>query len=137
MRQNVYISCLNIFCAMWLSIDDTRTPKGYIEDTVDVIEHNYFYNEQGEVQLDQYLFLRYSPSLSKYIVIAWRTNKEFSPPYKNGKGYVMTFYDSRDKTHRKVHAKHIRETHTDYDPEIANQELLESVKRPDLSPKPK
>jgi hypothetical protein len=137
MRKNVFINCLNIFCAMWLSIDDTRTPKGYVEDHVDVIEHNYFYNAEGGVQLDQYIFLRYSPSLSTYIVIAWRTNKQFNPPYKNGKGYLMTFYDARDTTYRKVHAKHIRESHTDYDPEIANHELMEGIKRPDLSRKPK
>lgn len=122
---------LSLFC------DGGPKSKNIIEDSVDIIEINHFMNSSGESQLDQVIFWDYSPSLGKYVVVAWRSIKPGFPyPYQTKSGYELLWKDTRDNTIRRVVSKSRTETWTDYDPETANQELLERNLRRELTEKP-
>lgn len=112
------------------------------KDIVDVIEINHFINSFGEEQLNQVIFLDYSPTHEAYIVRAWRSIKQERvqsiSPYKiKGGLYVLCWQDSRDEKFRKVFAKSVTETWTNYDPETVNQELLDRNLRKELTLLPK
>lgn len=120
-----------------LFLDSGSKNKSIIEDSVDLIEINHFINSDGEVHLDQVIFWDYSPSVGRYIVVAWRGIKPGFPyPYKTKSGYELVWNDTRDNTTRRVLSKSKIETWTDYDPETANQEFLDRNLRRDLTQKP-
>lgn len=127
-----------IILSLMLIMDGEKSSKNTVSDSVDIIEINHFLNDSGQTQLDQFIFWDYSPSLGEYVVVAWRSIKTEDRPYKSGSNYVLTFKDTRDGSIlRKVYAKHIRETWTDYDPETVNQEYLDRNNRRELTTRPK
>jgi len=102
-------------------------------DTVDVIEINHYYDDQGQLVLDQMIFYDWSPRKSHYDVRAWRLLKSpIQTPRKDvatGR-YVAIWRDG--KTIRKVLAKNVRESWTQYDPEMVERRFLAREQRRDL-----
>jgi len=108
-------------------------PDVAIADYVDVIEINHYYDEQGKLVFDQLLFFEWSPAESCYHLRAWRLVKTRSHiPQKDWvRGdYVATFHDGDSL--RTVRAKVLRETWTQYDPELIERERLPKERRREL-----
>lgn len=119
--------------AILLAATALNPPENVVTDHVDVIEINHFYDEQGKLVFDQVLYFDWSPAESRYNVRAWRLLK--SPghvPQKDWQrgDYVATFYDG--DVLREIRAQTVRETWTQYDPELAEREFLPKERRREL-----
>lgn len=103
------------------------------EDEVDLIEVNHFYDEQGRLVFDQVIFYEWSPEQNRYHVRAWRLLKSPAQlPRKNWKqGDFLAIWQDGDLL-RKVRARNIHETWTQYDPELVEREFLPKEKRREL-----
>jgi hypothetical protein len=106
-------------------------------ETVDLIEVNHFYDEQGRLVFDQVIFYDWSEADSRYMVRAWRLVKSPSQlPQKDWKsgGYVALWQDCGQggEVLRRVHSQSIRETWTQHDPELVEREYLPKEKRKEL-----
>ncbi len=102
-------------------------------DEVDLIEINHCYDENGQLVFDQLLFYDWSADKGHYDVRDWRLLKSpIQVPRRSHEtgGYVALWRDGN--TMRRVHAKTVRETWTQYDPEIIEQEYLPKDKRRSL-----
>jgi hypothetical protein len=105
-------------------------------DRVDLVEINHFHDDQGRLILDQLIFYDWSPADSRYHVRAWRRiSTPAQIPLRNwrNRDFVAIWHDGKDRdVLRKVHARMIRETWTQYDPELVEREFLPQEKRRDL-----
>lgn len=106
-------------------------------DQVDMIEVNHFYDDQGRLVFDQLIYYDWSPTHSRYQVRDWRLLK--SPAqvplrdWRDG-GYVSEWQDFKQRNGlRRVKAKSVRETWTQYDPELVEREFLAQEKRAELT----
>ena len=102
-------------------------------DTVDLIEVNHFYDEQGRLVFDQVIFYDWSPAQSRYQVRDWRLLKTPAQlPRRNWSRdeFVAIWHDG--EVLRKVRAQAIRESWTQYDPELVEREYLPKEKRREL-----
>lgn len=102
-------------------------------DSVDLIEVNHFYDEHGRLVFDQVIFYDWSPEHSRYMVRAWRLVKNPAQlpqrDWQDG-GYVAVWQDG--EVLRDVRATAMRETWTQYDPELLEREYLPKEKRREL-----
>ena len=90
-----------------------------IEDHFDHIEVNSTYNERGDVSIKQYCFWRLTRHGRR--CEDWRYFPEKGAlPTKQGRVYVLLFWDNVDKVTRRVTATSFSATHTSYDPEREN-----------------
>jgi hypothetical protein len=108
-------------------------PEAAVADHVDVVEINHFYDEHGKLVFDQVLYFDWSPAQSRYNVRAWRLLKSPAQvPQKDWQrgDYVATFYDG--DVLREVRATSVRETWTQYDPELVEREFLPKERRREL-----
>jgi hypothetical protein len=105
-----------------------------VRESVDLIELNHTFNENGEPNLDQLIY--YHWHRDRFEVIAWRMLR--SPlmiPYRdhaNG-GYTAVWVDDRD-TLRVVRSKDFRESWTQYDVELLERNVLPRELRRELRP---
>ncbi len=107
--------------------------EAVVADRVDVIEINHFYDEHGKLVFDQVLYFEWAPAQSRYNVRAWRLLKSPAQvPQKDWRhgDYVATFYDG--DVLRKIRATSVRETWTQYDPELIEREYLPKERRREL-----
>ena len=102
-------------------------------ERVDLMEVNHFYDEQGRLVFDQVIFYDWSPDHSRYMVRAWRLVKNPSQlperDWRDG-GYLAVWQDG--EILRRVQAQSMRESWTQYDPELAEREYLPKEKRKEL-----
>ena len=102
-------------------------------DTVDLIELNHFYDEHGRLVFDQVIFYDWSASEARYHVRAWRLVKNPAQlpqrDWKDG-GYSAMWQDGEQIRH--IYSKSIRETWTQYDPELLEREYLPKERRKEL-----
>lgn len=102
-------------------------------ERVDLVEVNHFYDEQGRLVFDQTIFYDWSESHSRYMVRAWRLVKNHAQlpqrDWQDG-GYVAVWHDGELLRH--VHAESMRETWTQYDPELMEREYLPKEQRREL-----
>ncbi len=108
----------------------TQGKSDTLSDSVDLIEINHCYDENGQLVFEQLLFYEWCSSKGHYDVRDWRLLKSrVQVPLRNrdSGAYVAVWRDG--PVMRKVHAKTIRETWTQYDPEILEQEFLPKDKR--------
>lgn len=102
-------------------------------EDVDLIEVNHFFDEQGRLVFDQVIFYDWSVTDARFQVRAWRLLK--SPKqlprrdWKQG-DYIAIWYDGEQL--RKVRARALHETWTQYDPELIEREFLPKEKRREL-----
>lgn len=124
---------------LWASValnpvDDTTV------DEVDLIEVNHFHDEQGRLVFDQIIFYDWCPDKSRYQVRAWRMLKEQTQiPRRDvrGGGFVAVWHDSQNgDLLRKVRSQSLRETWTQYDPELVEREFLPKERRKELIRQP-
>ncbi len=103
-----------------------------VSEKVDLIEINHCYDENGQLVFDQLLFYDWSPAKARYDVRDWRLIKSpVQVPHRNREtgGFVVIWRDGT--TMRRIHAESIRETWTQHDPEITEQQFLaKSMRRP-------
>jgi hypothetical protein len=104
------------------------------------IEINHFHDDQGRPVFDQIIFYDWSPTEHRYQIRDWRLLKNSNqlPLRSTSDGeYVAVWSDfkSRDVL-RKTQAKLVRESWTQYDPELVEREFLPEGKRRKLREAP-
>ena len=124
---------MGIFLAFALSL--TIDHDLLIYDSVDVIEINHCYGSDGEKRFTQTIFWEWKNFYPEgnYIVGDWRIIKKQPHPrhdYSRG-GYNLIWNDQG--TWRRVQSVSIRETWTQYDPELDNRQILPLVIRRGLT----
>lgn len=110
-------------------------------DSVDLVEVNHFYDEQGRLIFDQILFYEWSSKnarfqiLDKFRLVKFKDNY---PCWDHDANRWVSHFIEMDR-HRKVYARFQKETWTQYDPELLEREILPSEKRRPLTniPPPK
>jgi len=104
-----------------------------LRDSCDLAEVNHFYDENGKLVFDQVIFYDWDWEAERYQIIAWRLVKSPSilpvRDWANG-GYYSFWQDSLDV--RLVTYPSIRETWTQYDPELIEREFLTKERRKEL-----
>jgi hypothetical protein len=110
-------------------------PSPAVRESCSLVELNHFYDEQGHLVFDQIIFYDWSPADARHTVRAWRLVK--SPdrvPYRDdfSRCWRVTWQD--DFILRDVRAPAFRETWTQYDPELAEREILPKERRKELLP---
>ncbi len=112
----------------------TSNPVGLVvQDHVDLIEVNHYFDEHGRHVFDQTIYYEWCAVLGRYQVRAWRLVKSPSqlPTRDPHTGqYVALWHDGG--VLRRVTAWSMRETWTQYDPELVEQEFLPKDQRRDL-----
>ena len=109
-----------------------RTPV--IEDRCDVVEVNHFYDENGRLVFEQVIFWDWCDASARHQVRAWRLLKTcFQWPLRDWSrgGYSAIWHDGERL--RTVRAGELRETWTQYDPELLQREILPTDARRELS----
>ena len=101
-----------------------------VNDTVDLVEVNHFYDDHAQPVFDQVIFYEWSREQSRFQIRAWRLVKNPAQlPTRNWRsgGYQMIWHDGQFMRH--VTAKAMRETWTQYDPEMREREYLPKERR--------
>jgi len=102
-------------------------------ERVDLMEVNHFYDEQGRLVFDQVIFYDWAPEHSRYMVRAWRLVKNPSQlperDWREG-GYLAVWQDG--EVLRRIRAESMRESWTQYDPELVEREYLPKERRREL-----
>jgi hypothetical protein len=102
-------------------------------ESVDLIELNHFYDEHGRLVFDQVIFYDWSAADARYNVRAWRLVKNPAQlPQRDwsSRGYSAMWQDGEQIRH--IHSMSIRETWTQYDPELVEREYLPKERRKEL-----
>ena len=103
-------------------------------DSVDLVEINHFYDEAGKHVFDQVIFYDWSPRHNRYHVRAWRLLKHPTQiPRRDWARdcYIAVWYDGI--VMRRVVAQAVRESWTQYDPELVERSFLPKEQRRELS----
>lgn len=104
-------------------------------EKVDLMEVNHFYDEQGRLVFDQVIFYDWSAADSRYMVRAWRLVKSPNQlPMRDWRegGFTAIWQDG--EVLRRVQAESMRETWTQFDPELVEREYLPKERRKELRP---
>jgi hypothetical protein len=102
-------------------------------ESVDLIELNHFFDEHGRLVFDQVIFYDWSATDARYNVRAWRLVKNPAQlPQRDWAtgGYSATWQDGEQLRH--IQSRSIRETWTQYDPELVEREYLPKERRKEL-----
>lgn len=104
-----------------------------IQEQVDLIEINHFHDDQGRPVFDQILFYDWSPTDRRYQVRDWRLLKNSNqiPLRMVREGEYMAVWSDfkNNDALRETRAKLVRESWTQYDPELIEREFLPEGKR--------
>jgi hypothetical protein len=119
-------------CAIIVALG-TAPQQDVARETVDLIEVNHFYDEHGRLVFDQVIFYDWSAGDARYMVRAWRLVKNPAQlpqrDWKDG-GYSALWQDG--EVLRQVRSRSIRESWTQYDPELVEREYLPKERRKEL-----
>lgn len=115
-----------------------------LREHVDLIEVNRFYDDNGKLTLSQYIFYDWCQSSGRYQVRDWKLTKEcpdkpeniMALPLRRANGDVTLRMKDGDGTLREITTRHVRHTHTQYDPELLEREFLSKDRRIGLRKKP-
>ena len=122
-------TCLAVAAALF----GTTAWEDVVVESVDLIEVNHCYDEEGRHVFDQVLFYDWCPRDRQYHVRAWRLLKDPAqiPARDPVRGdYETTWHDG--SLLRRVRAASFRETWTQYDPEVASRTRLPREMRREL-----
>lgn len=128
------MGCLPLTMTLLFSVIGTNPIRHVTVDQVALIEYNHFYDEQGRHVFDQLLFYDWSAGENRFQIRDWRLIKTVSQaPYHDPQRdmYVATWHDGL--TLRQVRSPAIRETWTQYDPELIERAVLPKEHRRELS----
>ena len=97
-------------------------------DKVDLVEHNHFYDENGREVFQQLIWWDWDKYNSRFVIRDWRlvTDKQILPI--DGRS---VFYDGG--TMREIKATSKSTSWLQYDPELADREMLPKEQRRELS----
>ena len=104
-----------------------------VRESVDLIELNHFYDEHGRLVFDQVIFYDWAAGEARYNVRAWRLVKNPAQlPQRDWRlgGYSAMWQDGEQI--RYIYSISIRETWTQYDPELVEREFLPKERRKEL-----
>lgn len=104
-----------------------------VEDRVDLLHVSFVYDAEGRPTLTQLIFEDWSEADGRYQVVAWRLIKsaDIVPHFDWVRGqYVTCWHDGN--LLRKVTAPAMRTSYLQYDPELAERELLPKNERREL-----
>ncbi len=111
-------------------------PGKRLEERVDLVEINHFYDDQGRLVFDQILYYDWSSTANRYQLRDWRLLKNRNQvPLKNATDgrYVSVWSDFKERDAlRSISARLLRETWTEYDPELIEREFLPEGSRKKL-----
>lgn len=109
---------------------------GPVEDRVDLIEVNHVYNAKGEHVFDQAIYYEWSSRHSCYQVRDWRLLKDDSQiPVRNwSRGDFQAVWKD-GSVFRCVRTPIVRESWTQYDPEVRDRKRLPRRHRWGLTPR--
>lgn len=127
------MGCLTAQAALIVAALASEPQEIIARDQVDLIEVNHYYNEYGKHEFDQLIFYDWSADESRFHVRAWRLIKhESQVPYHDVRSdtYVATWQDG--ELLRNVRADALRETWTQYDPELLERAALPKNQRREL-----
>lgn len=116
-----------------VSVATLNPAENVVLDRVDLMEVNHFYDEHGRLVFDQIIFYDWSAADSHYHVRAWRLLKNPAQmPARNWQqgDFVAVWHDG--EVLRKVRSETVRESWTQYDPELLEREFLPKDQRRDL-----
>jgi hypothetical protein len=119
-------------CAIVVALG-TSPQQDVARESVDLIEVNHFYDEHGRLVFDQVIFYDWSAGDARYMVRAWRLVKNPAQlPHRDWRdgGYAALWQDGEVLRHVRSHA--IRESWTQYDPELVEREYLPKERRKEL-----
>jgi hypothetical protein len=110
-------------------------PRGPVaRDMVDLIEVNHFYDDCGRLVFDQAIYYDWHPVERRHHVRAWRLIKDDSQlPVRDWQqgGYLSVWQDG--ELLRVVRSSAIRETWSQFDPELAERDALPPDRRRELT----
>jgi hypothetical protein len=119
-----------IACAALWGLNPT---SDFLDETVDLIEINHFHDDEGRPLFDQVLFYDWSNEHGRYQVRDWRLLKSIHQvplPSAREREFIAVWNDSKLRdTLRATKAKIVRESWTQYDPELVEREFLPEHKR--------
>lgn len=128
---------MSIQIAVCMAAFTLSPADGVTVDEVDLVEVNHFYDDQGRLVFDQVIYYDWSPAQHRYQVRDWRLLKTPSQipvrDWRDG-GYVSEWEDFKQRNGlRRVRSKSVRETWTQFDPELVEREFLAQEKREELT----
>lgn len=126
-----------LLAAALLALTPTDTA---VVDRVDCVEVNHFFDEHGKRIFDQAIYYDWNPYEGRYVVVAWRIikSRDMLPIHDHQRGdWFAVWHDSLDDVLREVRTRSVRETRTQYDPELIERETLPKEERRELSRPPK
>jgi hypothetical protein len=102
-----------------------------LRESVGAIERNFYYDEEGRLVFEQVIFCDVIDGEEQ--VVAWRLIKDpcIIPKRDWQGGYVATWMDA--DTVRQVRTGSVRESWTQFDPELVAREKLPNEKRRGLT----
>ena len=137
MFTSLFTVCLFIFA--------TISPKGNhsVDEFVDLIELNHFYDQRGRLVYDQVIFYERAPETGRFQVRAWCLVEDREclnrRPVKNYKTqlYQVDWFDTDQRLLRKITSRLYRESWTQIDPERANKKIHDERSRIAMVQSPK
>lgn len=127
------MSATTLPTAVFLALFGINPIEDVAKDRVDLIEVNHFFDDCGKHVFDQIIFYDWSAQYSRYNVRAWRLLKRPAQvPHRDwsNREYVAIWHDG--SVLRKVEATTIRESWTQYDPELIERAYLPKEQRREL-----
>ena len=116
--------------AVTLALLSAVPREDIVTDEVDLVEYNHYYDEEARHVFDQLIFYNWSMTEGRFQVRTWRLIR--SPvqlPTRNwhAGGYDVLWTDG--EVTRRVHARALRETWTQHDPEMRERTFLPKDRR--------
>ena len=129
------MSLASIF--LCLSICATISPKGNhsVDEYVDLIELNHFYDQLGRPVYDQVIFYERAPETGRFQVRAWCLVEDRESlnrrPIRNHETqlYQVDWFDTDQRLLRKITSRLYRESWTQIDPERVNKRVHDERSR--------
>ena len=128
-----------------LFIGATLSSKGNhsIDEFVDLIELNHFYDQRGRLVYDQVIFYERAPETGRFQVRAWCLVEDREclnrRPIRNYKTqlYQVDWFDTDQRLLRRITSRLYRESWTQIDPERANKKIHDERSRIAMIQSPK
>jgi hypothetical protein len=127
-----------LFLSMKSVLEGSAAAAREINDTIleehsDLIEINHFFDEQGRLVFSQIIFYEWCGADGRFQVRDWRLLKEQAQiplrDWRNNR-FVAEWRDAKEKdVLRRTTASALRETWTQYDPELKEREILPQEQR--------
>lgn len=136
MRQTAVYSWVAL-AAVSIVLTGGSTRNEVTTDRVDLVEVNHYYDEQLHPVLQQLIFYDWCRAAGRYQVRDFRIIKSVEQipcKVRGGDAYVVMWLDEHDGIVRRVVARTVRRTYTQYDPEMMERDHYPKEQRRELTP---